>query len=264
MIIDTCTYIGHWPFRKFTSNTLAELTAKMEKRGISHIVCSNLNGIFYIDPMEGNREFIEELRNYKGNTVVIPFAVINPNYIEWERDIEECKEAGFKGIVLTPQYHGYSLKDDIAKKTYALCEKLKLAVKIDVGFENIRQRHPLDSFKDVTGSEIASLLSSGSKPLTIISSTFLSESGAMGLSDDCRLAALERDNVYFNMIYADSYMGLSLEDHIKKYGPEHLCFGTQAPFRYIEPQLIKMYTPDSVDDKTRDAILYKNLADKLI
>ena len=106
MVIDTCTYIGHWPFRKLSCNTLAQTAARAEKAKITHIVCTNLNAIFYIDPMEGNREFLEEIKAYKGSVTVLPFAVINPTYIEWERDLRECAELGFAGIQLAPQYHG--------------------------------------------------------------------------------------------------------------------------------------------------------------
>ena len=30
MVIDTCTYIGHWPFRKLSGETLAEKAARAE------------------------------------------------------------------------------------------------------------------------------------------------------------------------------------------------------------------------------------------
>ena len=263
MIIDTCTYTGHWPYRKLPCETLNEITAKAEKRGTTHIICTNLSAIFYIDTMEGNREFYEELKNYEGNVKVIPVAVINPNYIEWERDMIECKEMGFMGIALYPMYHGYNLKDDIAKKAYKLAGDLGLFVKLDAGFENIRQRHPLDSFCDLKGEEITELLKCDYRVTTIIGSTFLNPSGTMGLTDDVRVEALKRDNVFFNMIYADSYLGGSFENHLRDFTPEHLVYGTQAPFRYMEPQLIKMFTIDALDDEARDKIFYKNLLGKI-
>ena len=75
MVIDTCTYIGHWPFRKLPCETLAETAARAEKAKITHIVCTNLNAIFYIDAMEGNRELLRQLRDYRGSVTVLPFAV---------------------------------------------------------------------------------------------------------------------------------------------------------------------------------------------
>ena len=263
MIIDTCTYVGHWPYRKLPCETLREITEKAEKRGTTHIICTNLNGIFYIDSMEGNREFYEEFKNYNGSVKVLPTAVINPNYIEWERDIIECKEMGFKGIALYPLYHGYSLKDDIAKKAYKMAGDLGLFVKLDAGFENIRQRNPLDVFKDLDSGEIVELLKSDYRVTTIISSTFLNPSGTMGLTDDVRVEALKRDNVFFNMIYADSYLGGSFEAHLKDFTPDHLVYGTQAPFRYMEPQLIKMFTIEALSDEAREKIFCKNLLNKI-
>ena len=83
----------------------------------------------------------------------------------------------------------------------------------------------------------------------------------MGLTDDVRVEALKRDNVFFNMIYADSYLGGSFETHLKDFTPDHLVYGTQAPFRYMEPQLIKMFTIEALTDDMRDKIFYKNLID---
>ena len=65
------------------------------------------------------------------------------------------------------------------------------------------------------------------------------------------------------MIYADSYLGGSFENHLRDFTPEHLVYGTQAPFRYMEPQLIKMFTIDALDDEARDKIFYKNLINKI-
>ena len=195
MVIDTCTYIGHWPFRKLSGETLAETAARAEKAKITHIVCTNLNAIFYIDAMEGNRELLDQVGAYRGGVKVLPFAVINPTYIEWERDLRECAELGFAGIQLAPQYHGYSLADRCAAEAYRVAGELGLAVKVDVGFENIRQRSPLDTFTDVSGRELAALFAASDKPTTIVSTAYPTLMGREVMD-----AANRRSNVFFNLI----------------------------------------------------------------
>lgn len=258
MVIDTCTYIGHWPFRKLPCETLAETAARAEKAKITHIVCTNLNAIFYIDAMEGNRELLRQLRDYRGSVTVLPFAVINPTYIEWERDLRECAALGFAGIQLAPQYHGYSLADGCAAAAYRIAGELGLAVKIDVGFENIRQRSPLDTFTEVSGGELAALFAVSDRPVTIVSTAYPTLMG-----NEVIEAANRRSNVFFNLIYTDSFTDGQLEDCLQKYTAARLCFGTQTPFRYIEPQYVKLFCSDAVDDEQREDILYRNLVRQL-
>lgn len=258
MVIDSCTYIGHWPFRKLPCETLAETAARAEKAKITHIVCTNLNAIFYIDAMEGNRELLEQLRDYRGGVKVLPFAVVNPTYIEWERDLRECAALGFAGIQLAPQYHGYSLSDRCAAEAYRLAGELGLAVKIDVGFENIRQRSALDTYTDVSGSELAALFAVSDKPTTIVSTAFPTALGEAAVA-----AANRRANVFFNLIYVDSFTGGTLEQCLALYSAKRLCFGTQTPFRYIEPQYVKLFCSDATDDGQRADILFGNLSHRI-
>ena len=253
MVIDTCTYTGHWPFRKLPCETLAETAALAEKEKITHIICTNLNAIFYIDAMEGNRELLEEYKAYDGGVTVLPFAVINPMYIEWERDLRECAELGFAGIQLAPQYHNYALSDACAAKAYRLAGELGLAVKIDVGFENIRQRSHLDTYTDVSDAELAALLSADDKPVTIVSTAFPNSMKAS------IAAANKRDNAFFNLIYPDSFTNLGLESCLELLSSKRLCFGTQSPFRYIAPQFVKLFCSDATNDEQREDILFKNL-----
>lgn len=258
MVIDTCTYTGHWPFRRLPCETLEQVADRAEKAKITHIVCTNLNAVFYIDAMEGNREFLEELKSYRGSVKVLPFAVINPTYIEWERDLRECADLGFAGIQLTPQYHGYAPNDWRAAEAYRIAGELGLAVKIDVGFENIRQRSPLDTYSDLSGNDIAVMLSESDKTTTIISTGYPTDMGA-ALTDIVN----RRSNVFFNLIYVDSFTARQLEDCRKVYTSKRLCFGSQAPFRYIEPQYVKLFRSNAFSEDELEDILYKNLQGRM-
>jgi len=260
MIIDSCTYIGHWPFRKLICETLDEVASLAEKNGITHILTSNLNAIFYIDPMEGNRELIEQCRAYTGKVTVLPFAVIDPTYIEWERDLRECADMGFKGIQLVPQYHGYS--PERAAPLYRLCARLGLAVKIDTGFENIRQRAKNDVHFDLTPDEIAALIETCDDVTTVVSMLQTMSLGRLGEIINAR------DNVFANIVYLDSFTNGQLEAGLKDYTSKKLCFGTQSPFRYAEPQFVKLFASDGIgvalDDNARENILATNLTAKLL
>ena len=76
-------------------------------------------------------------------------------------------------------------------------------------------------------------------------------------------AANRRSNVFFNLIYTDSFTDGQLEDCLKQYTANRLCFGTPTPFRYIEPQYVKLFCTEAVDDEQREDILYRNLAQRI-
>ena len=144
MLIDVSTYVGHWPFRKVDGATLNELAPVLAKHKITHAIVSNVNGIFYKDAMEGNLELYEELKNYKGEVEFIPFAVINPSYINWREDMEKCvKELGFKGFDFTPAYHKHvlgevcTLSDPCYKEAFKFAGELGVPVRIEIGPRDI-------------------------------------------------------------------------------------------------------------------------------
>mgnify|MGYP001628082016 CR=1 FL=1 len=102
MWIDSNAYIGHWPFRQVRNSSCKALIERMDANGIAASVLTNINGIFYKDTQAGNRETYEEINsNRKWAERLIPFAVINPVYSGWRKDLQESvKELGMKGVRL--------------------------------------------------------------------------------------------------------------------------------------------------------------------
>ncbi|MEA4831312.1 MAG: hypothetical protein VB118_01690 [Oscillospiraceae bacterium] len=254
MLIDTCTYIGHWPFRKLPQETLPELCEYASKRMVTHMFVTNLNAVFYKDTCEGNIELIKAVKAYKGDMKIYPFAVVNPAYICFEREIKEYKEMGFAGIELTPCYHAYSLDSDCARKAYVLAGENGLMVKVSAGFENIRQRHWMDNFSEPTGDQICSMAKASDKTVTVINAQFPASLGG-GFATLCK----ERANVFADVMRCDSFVGKNFDDAISVLGAEHLVFGTMAPFKYIEPQFVKLFSTKATNDIQKSQILYQNM-----
>ena len=99
MLIDINANIGHWPFRQTKGNTCKALLERMDQSGIDVSVVSNMNGIFYKDTQASNEELFEEIRSEPlFQNRFIPFAIINPIYGGWKRDLDICQYAnGDKG-----------------------------------------------------------------------------------------------------------------------------------------------------------------------
>lgn len=254
MIIDTSTYVGHWPFRKVSGATIPELAKNGEKNGITHMVVASINAVFYRDVMDGNMELLDELKAYKGSVEFIPFAVINPNYICWKEDTIKCiKELGFKGIELAPCYHGYSLADPCAAEIFKLAGELGVPVRIEAEFENVRQHHLLDVNKSSTPDEIAALLSASDKTTLIIGGYF-----PCGLGAKLQGIINSRKNVFVNMRRPDGIVWDGWKKETSFVDSKNLCFGSLAPLLYIEPALLRVQVAN-VDDSIKLACLSENI-----
>ena len=89
MLIDINANIGHWPFRQTVNNTCETLLDRMDQYGTDISVVSNLNGIFYKDTQASNEELYKEINaDQRFHDRFLPFAIINPIYGGWKRDLE--------------------------------------------------------------------------------------------------------------------------------------------------------------------------------
>src|SRR5699024_5398235 len=101
MIIDINTYIGSCAFRRIRHNDAAGLFKYLRNAGVDRAVVSCINSVLYKDTQEGNLQLIEDIKGYED--YFIPFAIINPRYPEWKKDLIYCiDKLGMKGIELYP------------------------------------------------------------------------------------------------------------------------------------------------------------------
>lgn len=111
MWIDSNAYVGHWPFRQVKNNTCKSVVERMDQFGVEISLLTNMNGIFYKNTQAANQELHDEINsNKKWKDRLLPFAVINPIYSGWRKDMEESLfRFGMKGIRIFPKYHRYEL-----------------------------------------------------------------------------------------------------------------------------------------------------------
>ncbi len=250
MLIDINTYIGHWPFRNLTYNTLDGLDHLARRYDVTHMVTANINGFFYKDAQVANTELLEALEAYQGKTQFLPMAIINPAYPRWEQDAREMIQAGFCGFELAPLYHGYSLAPEMlpdhysavhrAAEVLSLARELDVPVRICASVENSRGRGRMDCFKNISADDYYALLSKN-KDVHVFATSF----SPTGAGEKLRELLKTRENTYFDttqypMFYQN--MDKALMNVISQ---EQLCFGSLSPFFYIEAALLRTnYSPE--------------------
>lgn len=251
MFIDINTYVGHWPFRNLNYNTLEGLDTLAQRYGITHMVVANLHGLFYKDANTANLELLEWLKAYKGKTAFLPMAIVNPLYPMWEKDARDMIAAGFAGFELAPIYHGYKLglqpkydayfHEQVAIPVMELAKELDVPVRICASFENIRGRGRMDAFENISGDEYYALLSKFPE-VSVLCTSFSPLAAGEKFSQLIR----ERDNIFFETNSFGECQCYGIPEKILKIADEsQICFGSLAPFAYMEMALINMeYTPE--------------------
>jgi len=258
MLIDASTYAGHWPFRMLKDNKVQDVCDNAEKNGITHIVIASLNAIFYKDAFDGNRELMEEIKACKTNVKILPLAVVNPTYTGWEKYARQAIKEGFCGFEICPQYHGYSIRPSFkgyyrihpAAEVLKLAKELGVPVRICVGFENFRQRHWMDVPADITGDELYALFSEIPGTSAIITCA-----GVASLGEGMRGYIKRHDNIFFDISRLEGHVSCAAKDAVEFAGCEHLCFGTLAPFHYVQVNMVKLrYIKEFKDNGLEDNI----------
>ena len=259
MLIDVNAYVGHWPFRKLYDNTLEGLDAIAKKNDITHMCVSSINGIFYRNAMDANEELAEQLKEYKGDTKILPFAIINPTFPAWREDMERgVKELGFKGIELCPLYHGVFGPYKLAKEgaeVFKFAGELGVPVRICAEFENVRQHHRLDISERPSCGDIVAMLKASEKT-TLILNGFITEDFTQPLVDMFKT----RKNIFTDISRVEAFTYKTWKFSVENLGKDHMCFGTLSPFYYAETPVVRMNFADLTESEIEN-IAWKNIKD---
>jgi hypothetical protein len=248
MRVDVHAYLGHWPFRKLPGNTCDALLARMNRYGVDLSVVGNIHGIFYKNTQAANEELAEWVRPHHAR--LLPFAVVNPTYAGWKRDLEVCrKQLGMKGVRLYPQYHDYKPGDAACAEAVRAATELGMPVAFSLRLIDDRQRSWLDIDKELSLEEMAAVAEAVPRARIIVLHAMISARpfNRTATDDEKRqeraLEILKQADVLFDTVYASGcgVVGPNAYDlpaAIERYGRDKFAFGTASPFReYVSPFL---------------------------
>ena len=250
MLIDINANIGHWPFRKTGSRTCKALLERMDQFGVDMSAVSNMNGIFYKDTQASNEELYEDINSdQRFRDRFLPFAIINPIYGGWRRDLDICtKKMGMKGIRLYPKYHDYELTDPACIELVKLARDLDLVVGLTLRMADSRSRSWMDIDNEWNLAEVLPILKS------VPDAKFLVLNIANGIRVSEEDTGFFRDsNVLFDTSGRNIY---NLSEMIQKFGMDKFAFGTHSPILdYVTGLLrIESLRDYEADETTREML----------
>jgi predicted TIM-barrel fold metal-dependent hydrolase len=274
-IVDANAYVGNWPFRSLDASPAA-LVDRMDEKGVDRAVVSSLDGLFYRNCHEANRELSENVVGYEDR--LIPFATINPTYAAWRKDLREAvEELGMRGVRLFPCYHDYDLDQSEVKALLDECADLDVPVMIVAVLQDQRQRHPrvqlrgyedggTRAFTDDHVDDLIELL--GACPETDVVVANLWNNATRVYEETCvsKPSGVRLDNevrsgrtlfVIDDLFY---YFGHQGEQLVEEIGTNHLVTGPRLPFHVFEAYY--KYTDNlPVDEAAKDRVRAGNVLD---
>jgi len=257
MFIDINAYVGHWPFQQLQYNTCKTMLNRMDTFGVDVAVISNLNGIFYKNTQSANEELTDEIKS-DGRFAkrFISFAVINPIYAGWKKDMEtSIKKLGMKGVRLYPKYHDYEITDKACVEAVKLARDLGVPVTFDYRMVDSRQRSWMD-IDYVVGTPKPEWTFKNILPIIAqvpdAKYMILNMANNVALSAD-EMALIKKTNL---LIDTSGRNITSMGDFITRFGADKFAFGTHAPILdYLTGMLrIESLRPDEANETLKERL----------
>ncbi len=250
-MIDVNTLIGPYPFRHVPHPDPDALVRVLDREGIDGAWVGHLPSAFYRDPTPGNAALLAALEPFKDRLRPVP--AVRPDWPNWRDALAMARDAGAPAIRAYPPQWGLSPGGGGAPSLRELAVAAGddgLAVLLTVRFEDLRQRHPMDSAGDLTGATVRALARSSESVRLVVTgaSRELIEEVHWGLTLD------EQRRVFWDI----SWIWGPPEDHLSRLfrtvGSPRFVFGSQWPLRLAQ-------TPRANLDLLADDVAGASLAD---
>lgn len=227
-MIDVDTLIGPYPFRAVPHPEPGVLVRVMDREGIDVAWVGHLPSAFYRDPSPGNVELAKLLAPFASR--LRPLPTIRPDWPRWEHAVRDAATQGAPAIRAYPPQWGLGPNDERLRELALAAGELGMALVLTVRFEDLRQRHPMDTAGDLQAAAIRALARAGDAVRLVVTAAGrdMIEEVHWGLTP------AEQQRVFWDI----SWIWGPPEDHLAKLfrtiGAERFVFGTQWPLRLTQ------------------------------
>jgi hypothetical protein len=240
-VIDSNALIGPYPFRHVPHPDPEVLVRVLDRERLDGAWVGHLPSAFYRDPTPGNAELFTALRPFSDRLRPVP--AVRPDWPKWEATLEQAASEGAPAVRAYPPQWGLGPHDSSMRELALAAGERGMALLLTVRFEDLRQRHAMDTAGDLSAAAIRSLARAGDAVRLVVTaaSRDLIEETHWGLTD------AEQQRVYWDI----SWIWGPPEDHLAKLfrtvGAKRFVFGTHWPLRLTQtPRANLDLLPDDV------------------
>jgi hypothetical protein len=240
-MIDVHTYVGPYPFRHLPHPDPGVLVTVLEREGLEAAWVGHLPSAFYRDPTPGNDELFALLAPHADRLRAVP--AVRPDWPAWERTLATVVDRGVPAVRAYPSQWGLSPDDASMRALCGACGEAGVTLVLTARFEDLRQRHWMDSVPDLSAAAVRSLARGNARTRIVV------VAAGRGLVEEVHwgLTPPERAHVFWDI----SWLWGPPEDELallfRTMGSERFVYGTAWPLRLAQtPRANLALLPDDV------------------
>ncbi len=226
--LDVNTFIGGYPFRAIPHPDPDVLVRVLAREGIDSAWVGHLPSAFHRDPSAGNAELVRALAPFAG--ILHPAPVVRPDWPGWYESLARLADAGAPAVRAYPQLWGMSPGDERLAALADACARAGCALVLTVRFEDLRQRHPLDTASDLSAAHVRQLARAATGARIVVTAA------GRELIDEIHwgLTPAERALVFYDFSWIWGPPTDELATLFRTIGSERFVFGTMWPLRLTQ------------------------------
>ena len=153
--VDVSCWIGAYPFREIPHPEPEVLLKVLAREELESAWVGYLPGAFHRDPAPANRALYAALTAH--HATLLPAPIVRPDWPGWQNELQRALDAGAPAVRAYPMQWGYSPGSSaLAELAYA-CGQAGVVLQLTVRFEDLRQRHPMDSAGDLSAAAVRAI-----------------------------------------------------------------------------------------------------------
>lgn len=157
-VTDVAAFVGEYPYRHVPHGSGAWLLSQMDRVGIERAWVGHLPSFLYKDPAPGNDALETTTENNRDRLLPVP--VIHPGLPRWEEDLNRTVGLRAPAIRAYPMQQSLDPAGGEMRVLAAAAAAAGLPLVLTVQFEDVRQRHPLDTASDLPPAAVRKLVRS--------------------------------------------------------------------------------------------------------
>lgn len=238
--IDVHTSIGAYPFRHVPHPEPAILVRVLAREGLAGAWVGSLPAAFHRDPHPANQDLFDALAPFAN---LEPAPVVRPDWPRWEQTLRDAADRRVPAVKAYPTQWGMAPGDPRLSALAEACGDAGVVLLLTVRFEDLRQRHGMDSVGDLTPAAIRSVARASERCRIVVLAAGRAtiEEVHWGLTPD------EQSRVWWDISWIWGPPEDDLAHLLRTVGAPRLLYGTGWPLRLTQtPRANLALLPDDL------------------
>jgi hypothetical protein len=229
--VDVSAWIGAYPFRELPHPDPDVLVRVLSRERIAQAWVGALPAAWHRDPAPSNSWLYAQLAPY--SDILLPSPTVRPDWPSWEVTLDDAVSRGAPSIRIYPMQLGIGATSPALPLLARAASARGLVVQLTVRFEDLRQRHPLDSAADLTSAHIRAMVRADTCVRVIVSGA------GRELIEETHwsLTPAEQERCFWDWAWLWGPPEDHFEHLLRTVGASRFVFGGYWPLRLIQAPL---------------------------